>query len=165
MNSRLYHVGRSRRWRTCTAAAAIIFVTSGCGSGDGLPRVPVGGSVAVDGAPLKSGVVRFIPVGQTTGPAAVATVKQGKFDLPQAEGPVVGTHRVEIEALDYLDFQLDDEQAFAARASAGKPMPKNPIPARFNRQSELTVQLTAHGDRELSFQLDTKQASAGARSR
>jgi hypothetical protein len=144
--------------RTLAGAAALIaaLLLSGCGSGDGVSRVPVGGEVSVDGAPMKAGTIRFIPNGATTGPAAVATIKEGKFELPQAEGPVPGSHRVEIEAIDYLDFALDDEQAYAKRAAGGKPMPKNPIPARYNRQSELTAQLPDEGNRELKFQLDTK---------
>jgi hypothetical protein len=144
-----------------STSALFLLALGGCGSGDGLSRVPVGGTVAVDGAPLRAGVVRFIPVGATKGPAAVATVKDGTFELREHEGPVVGTHRVEIEALNYLDFQLDNEQAFAARAASGKPTPRNPIPARFNRESELTVQFSPQGDRDLSFQLDTKGASVG----
>ena len=136
---------------------------AGCGAGDSLSRVPVAGLVQVDGAPLQQGLVRFIPIGETKGPAAVASVKDGIFELPKEEGPVPGTHRVEIEALDYLDFALDDEQAYASRIKNGKAIPKNPIPARFNRQSELTVQLTEAGDPELKFQLDTKPPSMARR--
>jgi hypothetical protein len=134
----------------------LLLALAGCGGGDDLARVPVAGEVSVDGAPLKSGTIRFIPSAPTAGPAAVATVREGKFELPEAEGPVVGTHRVEIESLDDVGFALDDEQACAARAAKGKPLPKNPIPARFNRQSELTASLTAEGDHELRFELNTK---------
>ena len=38
-----------------------------------------------------------------------------------------------------LGFAIDDEAAFAKRG--GKPLPPNPIPPQFNRDSQLVVEV------------------------
>jgi len=137
--------------RLALSLAAILLV--GCG-GDGLPRVAVEGSVSLDGSPLPAGVIRFIPSDDS--PATAAVIHEGKFALPKREGPVVGPHRVEIEATEHLDFDIDDEAAFAAHAQANRGRPlKNPIPPIYNKNSTLTAQITADGEREFHFSLES----------
>ncbi|MGQ0635639.1 MAG: hypothetical protein ACT4QC_13575 [Planctomycetaceae bacterium] len=132
---------------------------AGCGAADGPQRAPVAGSVWVDGAPLEEGIVRFIPQGASAGPAAVATIKAGRFELNGSSAPVVGTHRIEIEALNFQGFELDDEKAFADRAGSGRKLPTSPIPPPYNRDSKKTVTLPASGNQQLEFQIDTKTRS------
>lgn len=135
-------------------AALVPFVAlAGCGKTSRLVRAPVSGSVAVDGRPLDAGVVRFVPLLPTRGPATVATVKAGRFELSPAEGPVVGTHRIEIEAINYQDFTVDDEQAFAERVQQKKKLPANPIPAKYNRDSAETLELSPEGNSQLEFKI------------
>jgi hypothetical protein len=52
----------------------------------------------------------------------------------------VGQNRVEVEADLNLGFAIDDEAAFAKR---GKLLPPNPIPAKYNSQSTLAVEIKA----------------------
>jgi hypothetical protein len=108
-----------------------------CGCGDGLSRSTISGKVTVGGAPLKAGRILFIPVPPLQGPTASAAVIDGSYAIPVREGPVAGTHRVEVEAELPLGFPIDDEAAFARRG--GGPLPPNPIPLEFNRQSQLTT--------------------------
>ncbi|RPI90973.1 MAG: hypothetical protein EHM42_00520 [Planctomycetaceae bacterium] len=129
----------------------------GCGSKDGPARVPVGGTIRFDDVPLRSGTIRFIPMGTTQGPSAVATVKDGVYRLTASDGPIVGTHRVEIEATALQNFALDDEQAYARQAEqGGVPLPPNPIPPIYNRQSTLQRDLPAEGNLQLDFQLTSQ---------
>ncbi len=151
------------RVRVVMLLLAGVWVT-GCGSKPGPARVPVAGTVSLDGEPVKAGCIRFIPTDATKGPAAVAIIKEGSYELGKTDGPVAGTLRVEIEATDFQEFELDDEKAYAARAVKGKsPLKKNPIPPLYNRNSTLTAQLTAEGNRTLDFPLSSKEG--GARSR
>lgn len=114
-------------------------VIVGCGGAPAVPRGAVQGSVTVGGQPLAAGRILFIPLAPTTGPVASARIVDGKYALEESEGPVVGQHRVEVEADLELGFALDDEMAFAARG--GAPLPKNPIPPEFNRQSQLNTSI------------------------
>lgn len=112
-----------------------LMVVAGCGE-SGPPRAPIAGSVTVGGAPLKAGRILFLPQAPTEGPAASARIVDGQYTLPDDEGPIVGSHRVEVEADLPLSFEIDDEAAFAK--AKGK-LPRQPIPPKFNRESTLSV--------------------------
>jgi hypothetical protein len=132
----------------------------GCGGKNGPLRVTVRGSVSVDGRPLKAGMIRFIPTGQTKGSAAVAMIKEGAYSLPRGDGPVVGMHRVEIEATDYQAIPIDDEKANAQvfDPRRGQSPLKNPVPDLYNRRSTLTSDMKVEGENKFDFQLATTVA-------
>lgn len=146
-------------------AAMLVFmlVLGGC-SGAGVPkRVPVSGYVSFDSAPLKSGSIRFVPTDGTTGPAAVATIDEGFYELLPENGPVLGRHRIEIEATNHLGFELDNEQDFARTVQSGGQIPKNPVPEAFNRSSQLVVELPEEGNTDLDFRLTSAGVLADSR--
>jgi hypothetical protein len=136
-------------------------VLLGCGSPPGPTRVAVEGEVLLDGSPLEEGMIRFIPAKGVDGPAATAKVIHGQFSLTRREGPVVGRHRVEIEATGYQDFTIDDEEAFAAAFARNprSPLGQNPVPTGYNERSTLTAQISEPGPRHFEFTL----SSAGGR--
>lgn len=141
-------------------------LAAGCGgSEEGPVRAAVRGQVSLDGQPLESGMIRFVPAEGTTGPAAVAAIVDGHFELTDEEGPIVGDHRVEIEATDYTAFAIDDEQAFAKsfRENRGKPLPPNPVPETYNRRSTLTASISADQSNELSFPLTSNKTANNRR--
>ena len=74
-------------------------------------------------------------------PTVSAVIQEGTYELPRDEGPAVGNNRVKVEAVLDLGFPIDDERAFAQRQ--GAPLPRNPIPPRFNTESTLSVQIAA----------------------
>lgn len=115
-----------------------IAATMGCGQ-SGPIRAPIQGKITVGGQPLAKGRILFTPVAPNQGPATSAVIAEGAYSIPQNEGPVVGKNRVEVEADWNLGFALDDEAAFAKRG--GKPLPPNPIPPQFNRESQLVVEV------------------------
>ena len=77
--------------------SAVILTLNGCGWKSGPSRVAIDGVVLVSDAPLKDGRISFIPMEETTGPAAVARVVAGKFRFNSRTGPVVGKHKVQID--------------------------------------------------------------------
>jgi hypothetical protein len=120
---------------TISLLAAVLI---GCGqSGPG--RAPIAGKVTVGGQPLAAGRILFIPVAPNQGPTTSAAIKGGEYRVPKAEGVVVGQNRVEIEAELNLGFAIDDEAAYAKRG--GRPLPPNPIPPQYNRESQLAVEV------------------------
>jgi hypothetical protein len=110
----------------------------GCGS-SGPDRAPVRGQVKIAGQPLKQGRILFAPLAPNVGPTASAVVVNGEYQLPAREGAVVGPNRVQVEATPDLGFALDDEAAYARRGAV--PMPPDPIPPEFGKQSQLTLQV------------------------
>ena len=69
-----------------------VFLLTGCG--DGISRATVQGAVTLDGTPIDGGRIMFIAPDKTGN--AAADIKDGKFSVPAAKGPSIGTHRVEI---------------------------------------------------------------------
>ena len=159
---------RSISKRAALIVTWLMVFAAGCGS-HGPVRVPIRGEVTVDGTRLKAGVIRFMPAGQTTGPVAVATIRDGLYEFSAPEAPVVGSHRVEIEAIDYFGFSLDDERSFAEHVEKGRrPMPPNPIHENYNRRSTLTAEVRLDGNHKFDFSLSrdprnsTRRSSSGA---
>ena len=85
-------------WLACACALA-----AGCS--DGLPtRVPVGGTVFVDGAPLTHGSIMF--VGEAGRPAGGSIDSEGHFSLTcykPGDGAMPGHYRVKITAVESID--------------------------------------------------------------
>lgn len=112
----------------------------GCGKAD-LPRGSVTGQVTIGGQPLQAGRVIFTPIAPTHGPATSVRVEAGRYELPEQRGPIIGQHRVEVEAELDLGYAIDDEAAYALNAH--KPKPANPIPPEYGRQSKLVATIEA----------------------
>jgi hypothetical protein len=126
----------------------VSLMLAGCGR-SGPTRAPITGNITIGGAPLKGGRILFLPQAPAEGPAASARIADGKYELPDSVGPVVGSNRVEIEADLPISFEIDDEAAFAK--TKGK-LPPQPIPQKFNRESTLSIVVKA--DSENRFDLD-----------
>lgn len=132
----------------------LLALAAGCGR-SGADLQPVSGVVTVNQQPLSAGVIRFCPLQGTKGRASSAGVRDGEFTIPRKDGLVPGEYRVEIEAAVDLGFEIDDDIAFAKRG--GKPLPPNPVPPRFNRNSTLTAAVAPGDDNILEFDLDVPQ--------
>jgi hypothetical protein len=74
------------------------------------------------------------------------------------DGPVVASHRVEIEATDFQNFDIDNEAAFAEQAQkTGKsPLASNPVPFTYNHASTLTARVTDANDQSFRFDLKSQ---------
>jgi hypothetical protein len=75
------------------------------GCSDGLPeRVPISGTVMIDGKPLTCGSIMVIPQGER--PAGSSISADGRFTLTSYrlnDGVVPGTHKVSIQATQHLN--------------------------------------------------------------
>jgi len=83
-------------WRCFVIFPAVAL--AGCG--DGRPtRVPVAGIVLIDGEPLKSGNIKFVP--KNGRPSSSKIGEDGSFSLTcydGNDGALLGTHRVQISS-------------------------------------------------------------------
>lgn len=135
------------RW-TLRMAALVALLPAGCRH-DGLDRVSIKGAILVDGKPLNSGAITFVPIEETRGPKASAKIVDGVYELGTREGPVVGKHRVEILADRELRFALDDPEDF--NANAPDVLPPNQIPSQFNEHSQIVFEAVAGRTNAFSF--------------
>ncbi len=140
---------------SCLLSLGVSFLVLSTGCGDGGPRrAPIKGKITIAGVPLTAGQILFVPIAPTAGPSTSAAIKNGDYALKKEQGPIVGTHRVEVLADLPLGFPLDDDVAFAQRQ--GQPLPPNPIPPQFNRYSTLTTEVKANTENEFTLDVPAK---------
>ena len=78
-------------------------------------------------------------------------VRDGRYELSEGVGPIVGTHRVEIEAIDYFGFVIDDEAAYTNYALSHRGrLPPNPVPPLY-RGSRSPLSADVSPDREVTL--------------
>lgn len=124
--------------------ACLAVLAPGCSQGDGQGRVQ--GTVTLDGVPLKTGSVRFVPVaGQSS--TAGAEIVDGKFEAAVAPGKM----RVEFTAPKVAGKQKMIDAPGAREVDIVEEL----LPARYNVRSELTIDVQA-GEQEHPFELKSK---------
>lgn len=156
MNSKRFY---PRRTAACSLTGLLLLTVVGCGSGEEGPvRASVFGTVLFDGKPLEKGTIRFVPIEGTEGQKTSTSIHAGSFVLPAEAGPVVGEHRVEIEAPAAGDLAMDDEEALEKLAAAGKPVKVDfpVIPAVYNTRSTLKKTVSEGEDNVFTFELSSK---------
>lgn len=102
-------------------------------------RVAIDGTVSLDEQPLDSAVIRFIPTGSTSGPKTSFEVRQGRFAASRENGPPVGTHRVEVEAIDPRWRHDDEEAVQRLTRSRTRKIERTRLPNAYRTNSLLTA--------------------------
>jgi hypothetical protein len=130
------------------AFCAVLMAVGGCSPDTG--KGTVSGTVTLDGQPLKSGLIRFVPAdGQT--PTAEATITDGEFT---AEVPV-GEKQVSISA----PKVVGKRPAYQTPNSPMIDIVEELLPARYNVTSELKLNV-AGGRQTEDFKLESGNKGA-----
>lgn len=117
----------------------------GCGSSEHSDLGQIEGTVTLDGAPYPNAMVTFTPAKGR--PSRGVTDEQGHYELiylRDTRGAEIGDHKVLITTVPPITS--DSEPG---------PPPKEVIPARYNRRSELT-ETVEPGNQEIDFALTTR---------
>jgi hypothetical protein len=136
------------KWSGVVAFVAVAgaFLLTGCGGPTSkYPTAPVRGKVTYKSAPVPNGTVMFIP---ENGPTATGQIQQdGTYVLTsdEANGAVLGSHKVVITALEDMTNVLPEQQS---------GLPKSIIPSKYSNDvsSGLTAQV-ADQDNVINFDL------------
>ena len=141
-----YQLGRSRSWPCLSylLAAAVLVGNTGCG---GPVRRAVAGSIAIDGQPLDEAVILFVPLdagGRKTG----GLIAAGRYEMSKAVGLLPGRYRVEVADDPPIDPAMRPEQI--------KPQPHRKLPVAYSTSSPLTIEVTADGPADFSFDLSSR---------
>ncbi|WP_207395295.1 hypothetical protein [Bremerella alba] len=86
----------------------LLMLTLGCYSSSGPDLISVQGNVVYQGAPVKEGVVKFIPAQGVKAPARTVPVVDGNYELDGRFGLMLGTYNVKIEGYEGEDVPLSD---------------------------------------------------------
>lgn len=125
----------------------------GCGP-SGPPRAEVSGVVTLNGQPVSEGSINFFPTEGNTGPEAGGAIRDGKYHIPRAQGPVLGKNRVELRSFQKSGRRIQDPTAPPGTMTEEI---NNVFPAEFNRDSKLVRDIQP-GKNDLPFELE---AAAG----
>lgn len=138
-----------------TAVSALM---AGCGGQPQIPRIPVAGIVTVDGTPLPKGKVVFTPAEGNASLIAMAQVVDGRFETPEAFGPIPGVQRVEIISTDDGGYAPDDEAAMERWVAGGrKPIKVVRIPKQYQKDGKLKAEVKTGGPNEFKFELASSE--------
>ncbi|WP_339726810.1 hypothetical protein [uncultured Gimesia sp.] len=133
----------------CLALSLVLILSSGCGSDNSVQGLELKGAVTLDGVPLPTGAITFIPVGQGT--SVGATITQGTYQIDSTKGALAGEYKVEIDSSQPTGKKV--------QSSIGETVEEefmNLIPEKYNRKSVLKVLITAEGDHIHDFELKSK---------
>ena len=130
----------------------VLALLNGCGGAreyTGEQRFPLSGKVTVDGEPMASGVISFLPQ-EKGGRVSGGPIKDGTYAVAEAMGPNAGKYRVEIRwnkptgrrVKDAYGEEIMDEY-------------KEGLPAKYHSSSELTAEVSAK-QTKFDFDLNTK---------
>jgi len=125
---------------------AAIITTTGCQDPAGHERAAVSGSVTLDGEPLATGMITFIPLGEGT--ASSAPIENGQFSMPEETAPSPGKCRVEVTSM-----QETGKMIPGMSESGQVPETKQVIPAKYNLNSTLEEEISADGSSVIDIQL------------
>lgn len=130
---------------------ALALAVAGCDGGSALPkRGKLEGKVTLNGKPLASGTIRFMAI-DPNGTNVLATVKDGQYSVPAAEGPTKGKYRVEFSVLSATKVRVPNDDA------PGQFMEIAPetLPPRYHRNSQFTIDYDPATPQSHDFQLTT----------
>ena len=130
-----------RLWLLCLLA-----VTAGCSDSNPLDRQPVSGHVTWVGQPLTEATIRFEPMDARTKVEAGAQIVDGHYEIAAEQGLLPGTYRVIISA-------LRDTGQSQSTMGQRQPIRSEVLPAAYNRQSTLQVELADGEQAEFDFTL------------
>lgn len=122
---------------------------AGCSQQERVSRQRIEGKVLLDGAPLDHGSVRFEPEGATIGISAGAVVNQGRFVINVDKGLPTGKYKVAISS-------PEGGPTEAKMPDPNTPPPRERIPAKYNLQTELSVDVDGEMVNEIVFELTSK---------
>jgi hypothetical protein len=128
--------------RTRILAGCLLLPLTGCGGVSDEPALlGVSGKVTLDGKPLETGTVLFVPL-DGKGRADAGPVVKGEYRLKCTPGE----KRVEISS------QVEADKP----AADGLPDYKSLIPAKYNRATTLTATVKSTGENAIDFAVTSK---------
>lgn len=126
-----------------------MLVISGCTQQEKVARQRIEGKVLLDGAPLDRGSVRFEPQGAKVGISAGAVIDNGRFAINVEKGLPTGQYKVAISSPEWGSTE-------AKMPDPNTPPPRERIPAKYNTQTELAVDVDGAMVNEIVFELTSK---------
>src|SRR4051794_21176521 len=126
--------GRRASWISLCLSLAAAALIAGCGRGsDDLPCQAVSGEVKLDGSPMKSGMIQFMPTETGESTTGAAGIVDGRYAISSSEGLVPGNYQVSVTS----DPAPSAAQPTSQVPGDPLPPPKETIPSMYNSKTTL----------------------------
>jgi hypothetical protein len=136
---------RAQRWRVVPLLLGCLVLCSGCNAQG---RRALGGSVTFQDRPVDHGTITFLTTSGPPGRVGGGLIRKGRYDIPAAQGLEPGVYRVAISAPGPGGTLSPEEIAAGASAKA-----RETLPAAYNTESTLTIEVKANGSTQFDFHL------------
>ena len=132
-----------RSFAPCLFASLGLALLSGCGGGEDNtpPLFAVRGTVTLDGQPLPTGEVLFVPVDGHGRPDA-GKIADGKYELRCTQGAKT--------------VSITSTKEVPAKQPGGIPDYISVIPKQYNSATKLTADVKGSGENTVDFKLESK---------
>lgn len=127
-----------------TLSVICLALCLGCGKKD--PRRPLSGTVTFQGKALDQGTITLLTTTGQPGPVCGAMIRQGRFHVPADQGVLPGTYRVTFSSGDPAKTVSPEEYG-----QSGNPPAVERIPAKFNTESDVTIEVKDSGTNKFEF--------------
>jgi hypothetical protein len=144
----VFHSQQLRHARTpWSQLTVLVLLLIGCG---GCGRQSIEGTVTLDEQPLAQGYINFRPLKEAKGSPVGAPIEGGKYALAGLATELEGPFRVEITAVGKTGRKVRDDSGreFDVEGQV--------LPARYNTQSTLQVEIKPHERNEFPFSLQSQ---------
>ena len=81
------------------AVGLVLMFVAAIGCDSGPRRYPIHGEVSFDGVAVDTGTIQFHPIDPTKGPLTGGNIEEGRYEVPEEDGPLEGKYRVQIKGL------------------------------------------------------------------
>ena len=115
---------------------------------EGEVRIPLSGKVTYDGKPIDGGTISFLPADESKRVSGGPLI-QGAYSVPEEKGANPGSYRVEVRWPQPTGKKYKDPDTLETFNEQ-----KESMPARYNTQSELKVEVSATQN---TFDFDLKK--------
>jgi hypothetical protein len=137
-------------WVAAALGIGLLAVLAGVGGGD-LSRVSIAGKMSVDGVPLSQGTIGFVAMSGSQPVTDASLIREGGYLIASSETLVPGKYQVRISGLGPQAVVVPTDQL--AQSGLSSTNPQEPLPARYNDQTVLTVEIPGRGYHTLNFDL------------
>jgi hypothetical protein len=126
---------------------ALTLLLIGCDRGP--TRIPIKGTVTYKEKPVTEGTITFVPKDATKGTQEGSLIVDGQYAIAAEHGLMAGEYHVSIRA------PAEPSVKAVADAPPGGPRrTKDLLPEDYNKNSKLSIEVTAAGKRVFDFKLD-----------
>ena len=141
-------LARRRRSEAIILLATLLVVCPGCGDSGG--RAGLTGIVTFDEKPVPEGSIEFHPIQGTKGPSSGGQIADGEFEIVPRDGLFPGTFQVSITA-----YRGTGKMQIYELTGEEYEVHEQYLPARYNQQSELSVEVAESGKNHFEFHLES----------